>query len=285
MTRLSWGPTGGRVKRAKFGWRSSLAGGLEVLDEFQGKMLESKRMRCLKKSRRSRLGEMPIPMMLLGAMIVMNLAACVRFGFNADLPTRDTETGDAGFVEAGRRDAADGTARPDMVDGTARPDVVDGMARLDGGGDLGSDAGVPGPAAFQWAKPLPSNVSGAGFAVAVDSKGNSYVAGFFTGTIDLGGGKVSSKGDWDVFLTSFTALGAHRWQKTFGGTGDDEGFGVAVDPSGRVYVAGIFSGTAGLGGGEREFKGGLGYLCNELCRFRCASMAKDSERSWKCPGL
>src|SRR6185369_14395845 len=50
--------------------------------------------------------------------------------------------------------------------------------------------------------------------------------------------------------------GAHVWSKRFGGTADDYGYGLAVDPSGNVALTGSFRNTADFGGGPLTSAGG-----------------------------
>jgi len=40
-----------------------------------------------------------------------------------------------------------------------------------------------------------------------------------------------------------TAAGNYSWGETFGGTGSDYGYGIAVDPTGAVHLAGSYEGT------------------------------------------
>jgi hypothetical protein len=98
--------------------------------------------------------------------------------------------------------------------------------------------------------------------VAVDRDGY-VVVGTFQGTIDLGGGPVSSVvvagvGPLpDAFVAKFSKDGAHLWSRRLGGTLADAGHDVAVDAStGDVCVTGSFRGTSDLGGGTtRESDG------------------------------
>jgi outer membrane protein assembly factor BamB len=79
-----------------------------------------------------------------------------------------------------------------------------------------------------------------GRAVAPDPTGGGVVvAGHFTGAIDLGGGLVSSAGDWDAFLVGLDARGQYQWGRGYGGMLGDLALAVAVDPVGRIGVAGI----------------------------------------------
>jgi hypothetical protein len=63
--------------------------------------------------------------------------------------------------------------------------------------------------------------SGGGTAVAVDPNGNILVTGNLYGTVDFGGGPLTSAGGFDIFVAQYTATGAHMWSKRFGGTTAD----------------------------------------------------------------
>jgi hypothetical protein len=93
-----------------------------------------------------------------------------------------------------------------------------------------------------------------GYGIAVDSSGNAYVTGFTSSaassannrfpTTDGTGGTVagfdtSHNGGRDVFVTKLNATGSALIYSTFlGGSGDDEGRGIALDSSGNAYVTG-----------------------------------------------
>ncbi|MDH4038458.1 MAG: T9SS type A sorting domain-containing protein [Candidatus Krumholzibacteria bacterium] len=95
-----------------------------------------------------------------------------------------------------------------------------------------------------------------GTSIAVDADGNVIIAGSFQGTMNLGGGNLTSAGDRDIFLAQFGPGGAHQWSKSFGGTGYDEATAVAVDPAGYVLVTGRFENTINFGGGALISAGG-----------------------------
>ena len=101
---------------------------------------------------------------------------------------------------------------------------------------------------YVWAKKFGGTDFDYGFSVAVDSSGNTYVAGYFRGTVDFDPGantvELWSRGSEDAFVVKLNSSGVYVWAKRFGGTGYDYGFSVAVDSSGNTYVAGHFSGTA-----------------------------------------
>jgi hypothetical protein len=86
-----------------------------------------------------------------------------------------------------------------------------------------------------------------GRAIAVDSAGNSVIAGFFTGTIQLGGQTLVSQGNDDIVVAKLGPAGTPLWTRTFGGAGADRAFGVAVDPADAVLITGGFRGAVTFG--------------------------------------
>jgi fibronectin type 3 domain-containing protein len=88
-----------------------------------------------------------------------------------------------------------------------------------------------------------------GLAIAMDSTGNAYVTGDFSGSTDFGLGAVNSAGSRDAYVAKYNASGSLLWAKRFGGAYDDFGEGIAVDASGNVFVTGKFQASADLGGG------------------------------------
>ena len=88
-------------------------------------------------------------------------------------------------------------------------------------------------------------------AVAVDAmNGQIAVIGDFRGTIEGFTPPVitSDSGSSDVFVARFSSAGAPLDIRRLGGPLDDEGTGIAAW-SGKLFVAGVFRGTADLGAG------------------------------------
>ncbi|MDH3197034.1 MAG: T9SS type A sorting domain-containing protein [Candidatus Krumholzibacteria bacterium] len=94
------------------------------------------------------------------------------------------------------------------------------------------------------------------WGVAVDGSGNVIVAGWFTSTVDFGGGPLTSAGEHDIFVVKFDLSGNHLWSRRFGDTDQQICWGVATDPSGNVIVTGWFDSTVDFGGGPLTSAGG-----------------------------
>lgn len=82
-----------------------------------------------------------------------------------------------------------------------------------------------------------------GYGIAVDTAGNAYVAGttaspnFPTTTGAL---QTTNNGATDAFVTKLNATGSALVYSTYlGGSGYEEGFGIAVNPAGNAYVTGL----------------------------------------------
>jgi hypothetical protein len=97
-----------------------------------------------------------------------------------------------------------------------------------------------------------------GKGLAVDSSGNIYATGTFSGTVDFGGGNITSSGN-DIYLLKLNSSFAFQWVKRFavdnGSTGQALGLAVTVDEDGNVYSVGQIGGSVDLGGGTQNFGG------------------------------
>ena len=101
--------------------------------------------------------------------------------------------------------------------------------------------------AWEWA------VSGGGAVndycneICTDSAGNSYTTGSFQGTAYFGSFTISSAGTQDVFVAKTDPSGNYVWVVRGGGTGGDQGWAIARDNSGNLFVSGYYSGTSTFG--------------------------------------
>jgi len=90
-----------------------------------------------------------------------------------------------------------------------------------------------------------------GHGIAVDAGGNAYITGL-SNSSDFPNTRISSiqktfAGDRDAFVTKLNKTGTAILYSTYlGGSGFDQGTGIAVDPAGNAYVIGVTS-TPGSG--------------------------------------
>ena len=93
-------------------------------------------------------------------------------------------------------------------------------------------------------------------ALALDSSGNVIITGVFMGTVNFGGGVLTSAGSWDIFVAKLDSGGNHVWSKRFGDGNHQYAPAVAVDDLDNVLVAGYFVGAVDFGGGTLTSAGG-----------------------------
>src|SRR5438309_1066180 len=93
---------------------------------------------------------------------------------------------------------------------------------------------------------LGGSVQDEGHGIAVDSAGSAYVTGY-TGSMNFPTAfafQNTYAGDLDAFVTKLNPSGSALLYSTFlGGSGQDEGHGIAVDSAGSAYVAGLTNST------------------------------------------
>jgi hypothetical protein len=105
---------------------------------------------------------------------------------------------------------------------------------------------------FEWAKTIGGgdDTRANGLDVAIDTAGNIFTTGRFSGTIDFNPGTgpadtlfVTAQGSYDIYISKLDASGNFAWARTFGSANDDQPIAIAVDVSGNVHTAGKFKGT------------------------------------------
>lgn len=94
--------------------------------------------------------------------------------------------------------------------------------------------------------------------IAVDNEGNTYISGYFEGSVDFDPGpetsKLTSNGKEDIFLAKYDAAGNYIYAINMGGEALDYGYGVAVDDRGNAYITGSFRGTVDFDPGSGTAK-------------------------------
>ena len=103
--------------------------------------------------------------------------------------------------------------------------------------------------------------------LTVDDAGNVLVAGSFGGTVDFGGGVLTSADAFDFYAAKLDTAGEHIWSMRIGGASgpDSEGnITVAADGMGSALLVGSFSNPADFGGGPLMSDGGLDLFAAKL---------------------
>jgi hypothetical protein len=84
--------------------------------------------------------------------------------------------------------------------------------------------------------------------LAVDASGNIFVVGRFSGTADLGGGRITSGTGYDIYIAKYSPSGAYLWARHFDSSSPANALNsVAIDSAGNVLVAGTFWNTLDFG--------------------------------------
>jgi hypothetical protein len=100
---------------------------------------------------------------------------------------------------------------------------------------------------IDWSLPLASGSADRGHAIEIDASGNTYVTGYFQGTVNFnpnGTANLTSTGGFDIFIAKYDSDGNYLWAHKLGGASADEAFDIALDGSNNVYVTGYFQGAA-----------------------------------------
>jgi len=85
-------------------------------------------------------------------------------------------------------------------------------------------------------------------SIALDAD-KPVVLGTFTGTIDFGGGALTSQGGFDAFMAKLDASGCEVHASAFGAPGLQRAEAVAVDQTANIVFAGSFDGAVDFGTG------------------------------------
>ncbi|HLG02912.1 MAG TPA: SBBP repeat-containing protein, partial [Bacteroidia bacterium] len=107
-----------------------------------------------------------------------------------------------------------------------------------------------------------------------DAYGNVYLAGS-TGSstgISSNGFQNSIGGSTDAFLVKFDWAGTRQWATYYGGSAADEGYSVATDNNGNVFLGGFTYSTSGIASGGFQNTHGGGSIDAFLVKFDSAGI-------------
>jgi len=91
-----------------------------------------------------------------------------------------------------------------------------------------------------WATPAGGAGSDMVWDMVLDSSGNSFVTGSFSGSATFGSTILNSVGGLDGFVAKMDTSGNWVWASHIAGGYEDWGLGIDIDPQGNVYVTGPF---------------------------------------------
>lgn len=102
-----------------------------------------------------------------------------------------------------------------------------------------------------WARQAGSIEDDAGFGIATDCRGDSYVTGFFMDTITFVNNPPTfppitlthDGANGDLFVAKINANGTWIWARQGSGPAEEGGNAISVDCQGNIYVAGAFEAT------------------------------------------
>ena len=102
---------------------------------------------------------------------------------------------------------------------------------------------------LRWARQLGGDAREDAGKLAIDGAGNVFVVGTtYSGVLRFDGSNNAPGAGLNAFAASYTSAGAYRWGKVFG---PGEGYGVATDATGNVFVTGwVSSGSFDYGDGS-----------------------------------
>jgi len=127
-------------------------------------------------------------------------------------------------------------------------------------GSGSAPSGIDFSSAFQIGGSYITQIGG----TAVDSDGNFYITGGFTGSIELGNKLITSSMGYDFYLVKYDPDGNFLWARTASGMANiyenlaiEGGIAISVDGAGNCYVGGAFVQSM-------SFKDGNGDVVKQL---------------------
>jgi len=112
---------------------------------------------------------------------------------------------------------------------------------------------------FLWSKRFGGINDDLVLSLATDRTTGEFVtSGYFSDTVDFGGGRLTSAGGNDAFVARYSSSGAHVWSRRWGSTSEDKALAVDIDGLGNVAVTGMFTNSVDFGGGPISNVGGVG---------------------------
>lgn len=83
--------------------------------------------------------------------------------------------------------------------------------------------------------------------VCATPDGNAYIIGSFSSSLYLSSGSVTSTGLDDMYIAKYYNSGSPAWIKRLGGSGYENGWSMALNDSGDIFITGTFGNTLIIG--------------------------------------
>jgi len=109
--------------------------------------------------------------------------------------------------------------------------------------------------------------------IVFDKAGNSYVTGYFNGTMNLGSFAFkSTSGSNDIFIAKYDKAGNVLWAKQIGGKGNDLAYYIRLDNNDNFYITGTYDSTITIGS--------INLTINKYQDHLVAKYTKDGNLLW-----
>lgn len=99
---------------------------------------------------------------------------------------------------------------------------------------------------FEWAHAFGGPQSDPPSDVGVDSEGNLYFVGGFSGTADfdpsINNYNLTAAGSLDIFIAKYSSEGTLLWAKSLGSGGSDTADNIIIGSNDEIYISGTFDG-------------------------------------------
>ena len=184
----------------------------------------------------------------IGVFSFTNFAYADNVGLDYAKRIGSTSGGEGGISIT--QDGSGNTYIMMIFEGTVDFDPGDGVSNLTSQAAAGvAIVKLDSNGDFVWAKQTGGSNKNAdrGNGMFVDTAGNIYITGSFTGTTDFDPGadtaNLTSVGDKDVFFSKWDSNGDFVWVKQIGGTGEDWGVAIIANAT-NLYLTGGYDGTA-----------------------------------------
>lgn len=98
-----------------------------------------------------------------------------------------------------------------------------------------------------WVKSAGGTQADIASGIDADANGNIFITGYYQGSTTFGTAPaITSNGAFDIFAAKYDSSGNCKWASGAGGSNGDYGYAIKAK-SGKVYIAGSFSGSATFG--------------------------------------